>query len=235
MSSPDDRDPAHAAPRDPASTSPEPPAARRKRSHRDLIAALTSGFVGALALGSSLYNVYLQRQQVSAAVWPSLEWALTPKDDGISFVVANRGIGPAVVKSFVVWVDDKKMHSWIEALRALDKTGRTDPDAMNDVVRTISPGGEVTAMSLLPGADTITILLERRRLSVEVCYCSTLDECWRLHVAEARAPSTTSVSGCPVDGEPFQAVNDRQLDTWLHYMQAKSGMVEGDGGRGDAQ
>ena len=36
----------------------------RARLNRDLLAALTSGFVGALALFASLYNVYLQRQQI---------------------------------------------------------------------------------------------------------------------------------------------------------------------------
>jgi hypothetical protein len=41
-------------------------------SHSDRIAALTSGFVAVLALVVSTYNVYLQRQQIRAQVWPRL-------------------------------------------------------------------------------------------------------------------------------------------------------------------
>jgi hypothetical protein len=212
----DDRDPAPS----PSAESHAPP---RKRGHRDLIAAITSGFVGALALGSSLYNVYLQRQQVSAAVWPSLEWTMTPGDNGLVFGVANRGTGPAVIKTFVVQVDGKKMRSWPEVFRALLHTGGTEPDDMSDLRRTVSAGGELTAVRITDRFSVLHTAKERRRLVFDVCYCSTLDDCWRLHVADARNQSTTVVSTCPPEAEPFEALNDRQLDYWLSVQSDDAG------------
>ena len=39
------------------------------------LAALASGFVGALALAVATDDVYLQRVQIGAQVWPPLEWS----------------------------------------------------------------------------------------------------------------------------------------------------------------
>src|ERR1700691_118048 len=105
---------------DPSRSSPPAASAAPKRSHRDLIAGLTSGFVGALALATSLYNVYLQREQVRAQVWPkiTLQDAKGDGDDyGIS--IANRGVGPADIQRMGVFVDGTPMKSWVEAFKTL--------------------------------------------------------------------------------------------------------------------
>jgi hypothetical protein len=189
-----------------------------------LIAALTSGFVGAIALGTSVYNVYLQRQQVSAAVWPNLEWTMNPGDNGLSFGVANRGTGPAIVKTFVVWVDDKKMHTWGEALHTLLRTDDWDIDGMTDLMRTVSPGGDATALLIKDHASILHTAKERRRLAFDVCYCSTLDDCWNLHVAAARNATTTAVKRCLPETDRFTALNERQLDFWLSTQMDDAGV-----------
>jgi hypothetical protein len=183
-------------------------------SHRDLIAAIASGFVGALALSASLYNVYLQRQQVRAAVWPSLELLPIESEKGLRFGVGNRGSGPAIIKSFVVSVDGKKMRSWPETFYTLVHSD-SDLEEMSDLLRTVSPGGELTAVVVADRYVALHTAKERRRLEMDVCYCSTLDDCWRLHVASARISTTTAVPECPVEKEPFVAVDDKGLDYWI--------------------
>ena len=55
--------------------------------YRDLLAAVASGFVGALALATSTYNVYLQRQQVKASVWPHVTMDTASTDEGAFSIV----------------------------------------------------------------------------------------------------------------------------------------------------
>jgi hypothetical protein len=38
---------------------------------------------------------------------------------------------------------------------------------------------------------------ERLRLTVEICYCSTLDECWTLHAGGLTPSTTTETRRCP--------------------------------------
>jgi len=50
------------------------------------------------------YTAYMQRQQVRAAVWPILEFASSNGPD-IHFTLANKGVGPAIIRNVVVMVD----------------------------------------------------------------------------------------------------------------------------------
>jgi hypothetical protein len=102
------------------------PAKPRPR-HRELLAALVSGFVGAVALATSTYTVYLQRQQVRAQVWPYLVMGADWGHDGLVLDVVNRGVGPAAVKRVRVTVDGKPMEDWVLSffIGVLSVTGTT--------------------------------------------------------------------------------------------------------------
>ena len=67
--------------------------------------AIVATFVGLLALCVSGYTAYMQRQQVRAAVWPILEF--DSSNGLIRFTLANKGVGPAIVKHVIVKVDDQ--------------------------------------------------------------------------------------------------------------------------------
>jgi len=38
---------------------------------------------------------------------------------------------------------------------------------------------------------------ERQRVSIEICYCSTLGECWSLRAGGSTPSSTTEIGHCP--------------------------------------
>src|SRR5437867_6182738 len=79
--------------------------------------ALIATFVGLCALCVSGYTAYVQRQQVRAAVWPILEF-----DSGngpIRFILANKGVGPAIIKHVIVRVDDQAVKNWAEVLQKI--------------------------------------------------------------------------------------------------------------------
>src|SRR5436305_13070758 len=71
--------------------------------------------VGLCALCVSAYTAYVQRQQVRAAVWPILEFDSSNAPD-IHFTLANKGVGPAIIRNVIVRVDGQPVRNWKEAL-----------------------------------------------------------------------------------------------------------------------
>lgn len=183
--------------------------------HRDLLAALASGFVGALALGTSTYNVYLQRQQVRASVWPHVTMSSAFTDDGaLSFVLRNRGVGPAQLKRFRVTVDGKPAEDWADMLKMLLRKDTLTyiPDTTELHEEVLTPGMELPLLKIPTFKDSQDIMQEAGsgRFSIEVCYCSTLDDCWALG-----GEGTKEVRGCPEDPRPFVAQSEK-TGKWIH-------------------
>src|SRR6266478_9506739 len=73
----------------------------RRASRYDAVIAT---FVGLCALCVSGYTAYIQRQQVRAAVWPILQFGSSNAPD-IHFTLANKGVGPAIIRNVIVKVD----------------------------------------------------------------------------------------------------------------------------------
>ena len=90
---------------------PEQTETRRASRYDAVIATL----VGLCALCVSAYTAYVQRQQVRAAVWPILEFDSSNAPD-IHFTLANKGVGPAIIRHVIVMVDGQPMRNWKEAL-----------------------------------------------------------------------------------------------------------------------
>ena len=92
---------------------PEEKETRRASRYDAVIATL----VGFLALCVSGYTAYMQRQQVRAAVWPILEF--DSSNGPIHFTLANKGVGPAIIKHVIVKVDDQPVKNWAEVLEKI--------------------------------------------------------------------------------------------------------------------
>src|SRR6058998_2678619 len=92
---------------------PEKTETRRASRYDAVIATL----VGFLALCVSGYTAYMQRQQVRAAVWPILEF--DSSNGPIQFTLANKGVGPAIIKHVIVKVDEQPVKNWAEVLEKI--------------------------------------------------------------------------------------------------------------------
>jgi hypothetical protein len=161
-------------------------------------AALASGFTAALALAVSTYNVYLQRQQIRAQVWPRLEWSYS-NVGGFSFQLHNSGVGPAVLKSVRIDVDGKPVATWPDALARLGSI-RSDYRMGQLSSRVLSPGASIEALRIADEEAGRAFEPEARRIGATLCYCSTLDDCWQ-HDSSGR---TVEVDDCPAVTDAFQ-------------------------------
>ena len=101
--------------------------------------AIIATFVGLCALCVSGYTAYMQRQQVRAAVWPILEFDTS--NGPIQFTLANKGIGPAIIKHVIVRVDGQPVRNWAEVLEKFLGPGK-HPGAESDVNGHVFSAGE---------------------------------------------------------------------------------------------
>lgn len=163
--------------------------------------------IGISALFVSGYTAYVQRQQVRAAVWPILEYG-TSNDPKIRFTIDNKGVGPAIIRNVIVRVDGEPVHNWQAALQKLLGPGDYKFTQSSISGHTFSAGESLDVMvpHNFDGTPLLTdkgnplwtgLNKERSRITMEICYSSTLGNCWILR-SEPKGPSTTTEVGrCP--------------------------------------
>jgi hypothetical protein len=168
--------------------------------------AIIATLVGVSALFVSGYTAYVQRQQVRATVWPILEYGTSNQPD-IRFEVSNKGVGPAIIRHVVVTVDGEPVRTWPDALQKLLGPGTHEFSQSQINGGVLSPGESINVLT--PNDDENHPLAfdkkgpifdalnrERWRVAIEICYCSTLGECWILRSGR-NGNSTTETRTCP--------------------------------------
>jgi len=175
----------------------------RRASRYDAVIAT---FVGFLALCISGYTAHVQRQQVRAAVWPILEF--DSANGPIHFILANKGVGPAIIKNVIVKVDGEPVRNWKEALEKIQGPGEhlgTESDmnghvfAAGESVSVFTPHDSENNPLNFDKSNPLWVKMnkDRLRVTVEICYCSTLDECWTLRAFFFTHTTTTETHRCP--------------------------------------
>lgn len=172
---------------------------------------------------ASFYATYLQArsadQQVKAMTYPLVQFStsnydLAGREQAITLSLTNNGVGPAIVRNVRYRYQDQWHRSVFEFLRACCEQAF---EALNE--RSRSGEGKVDAQLvtsadrniILPANDHINSLFlrrdannadfwdllnrERRKLGIEVCYCSLLDRCYQ---SNGKA-EVTEVATCSFD------------------------------------
>ena len=162
-------------------------------------------FIALLAVGVAGYTAYMQRQQVRAAVWPILEF--DSSNGPIRFTLANKGVGPAIIKHVILKVDNRPVKNWAEVLEKIlgpgyhpgeesDMSGRVF--AAGESIAVFTPHDEAQNPIPFDKSNPLWAKLDtdRSRVTVEICYCSTLGECWTLRGGGLTAGTTTQTRRC---------------------------------------
>jgi len=174
---------------------PSPTAADAPVRDWNAVAVVVATLVGLLALLVSAYTAHIQRQQVRAQVWPYLQ--VSNYDNEFAIKVLNKGVGPALVRGVRVWVDDKPQQDWRHALGSLGvslRGGQTS--TLNGNV--LSAGESLTMIKLFDGTAYGALRAAYPRVGMEICFCSTLDDCWLYSdLGAGRRAETHSVAQCP--------------------------------------
>ena len=162
----------------------------------DAAAAIIAALVGLLALVVAGYTAYIQRQQVSAQVWPYLMWA--DSDNQTDFMWINKGVGPAIVKTAQVLVDGKPQYDWPAVMRSLHlepiKYGQS---TFNGNVLTAGETLEWLKFMDHASFQRFRDTARRAKLDFKVCYCSTLGDCWVNDTTKGNGNVRIPVDKCP--------------------------------------
>ena len=184
----------------------------RKSIEAEMLVGLSAVVIGICALGISLYETKLMREQQRAAVLPIVELSRSHYIDEIdgdtskwrlSLQAENVGIGPARILDFVVSVDGKPYTTWSAAMRALlrrDVEIRYGQSSING--RTIPAGRSVTMFDLADKALAADVVGEFDRLNYEACFCSVFDECWK--TSYELFGGSVPVESCPRSANSFE-------------------------------
>jgi len=176
----------------------------RRASRYDAVIAT---FVGICALCVSAYTAHVQRQQVRAAVWPILYFDSSNAPD-IHFTLANKGVGPAIIRHVIVNVDHHPVNNWREALEILLGPGRHHASESDMSGRVLAAGESMSVLAPFDSAgkpltfdesnpEWVKMNKDRERITVEICYCSTLGECWTLRAGGSGRSTTAEIRRCP--------------------------------------
>ena len=181
---------------------PEEKATRGASRYETVIAT----FIALLAVCVAGYTAYMQRQQVRAAVWPILEFDSSNRP--IRFTLANKGVGPAIIKHVILMVDEQPVKNWAEVLEKIlgpgyhpgeesDMSGRVF--AAGESMNVFTPHDEAQNPIPFDKSNPLWTKLDtgRGHVTVEICYCSTLGECWTLRAGGLTPGTTTETRRCP--------------------------------------
>ena len=163
--------------------------------------------MGVCALCVSGYTAYMQRQQVRAAVWPILEFDSSNGPD-IHFTLSNKGVGPAIVRRVIVTVDGQPVINWTVALEKLLGPGAHHYSESDMNGHVLSAGESLTILTphdtdgnpvTFDKSNSLWVKLNenRKRVAIEICYSSTLGECWTLRGGAMTSGMTTETRACP--------------------------------------
>jgi hypothetical protein len=145
------------------------------------VSAVIACLIGLLALAVSAYATYVQREQFRAEVWPRV--AMQYSGQNLTFSVHNQGTGPASVTAMRVTVGDSRVRSWDDVRRLAGFTGEKRL-LISDLTGMVLPPGKDLTIAYpaddAPSRQAFAELLPggQNALSITVCYCSVLGECW---------------------------------------------------------
>lgn len=212
-------------------TPPTPkPAGKSALSRSDRIAlrisvaqtalAVVGFLVGLIALYAALNEADAVRKQQQASVWPYLDLAVSNNNvidnEFTTIAVANKGIGPARIRSVEVRLDDAPVSNWWALLGLVGEGDGGSILISNADIngKVLSAGDEVEMMRLdktaLPvqggeARDYSEVLTRLRsaisegRIRMNICYCSVFDDCWVFDTKRYGEPE--AVGACPSQPE----------------------------------
>lgn len=173
-----------------------------RRLRIDLLIALFAVAISAIAAAAAAYQTYVVNKQFSATVWPYLAFDTVYDVDHLTFAIENDGLGPAIVRSASLQIDGRSSGKWDDVIKRLPvrhgaHVGGSLVSISNGEV--IRAGDTKTVLDLhgpLPPSPVLSAFEQRHRISINLCYCSLLEQCWTVHFL-TKDSNPHAVSGCP--------------------------------------
>jgi hypothetical protein len=152
----------------------------------DFIVAILALVIGISTMGVYIYQANIMSKQMHAAAWPYVEANISTSPGRFSISIDNKGVGPAIVKKVTIVADTLRFSDSQKNLDSLAHilTGTHDllSSYTNLAGRVLSPDDLITYIEVSDSIKVHALLqaLRKRKLQLEICYCSVFDDCWLL-------------------------------------------------------
>ena len=158
--------------------------------------AASSAIVVALAsLAITLYEARATREHNRMSVWPRLAQETSDSAGRYDRTITNVGLGPALIRSFAVRLDDTVRTSWAPVVNALVRPAPTPGYFFSAVGpgTVILPGHTLHVLTIIAGSLSSVAAAQDHRLVSRLCYCSLYGQCW---TTITRRPEPEPVARC---------------------------------------
>ena len=174
----------------------------------DFFVAIVALVISTIAAGASVYQTVAIHEQLSAQIWPYLDIGTTQDPAFYEIDLANDGLGPALIERVKIAYDGKVMNRDLSTvmapeaklLRAKAKSA-TERAKVQSATATLSSGDVLPAghvrrlLRVAPGEFARFALAEQNKTSIEICYCSLLQQCWIMDSTKT-GQQPAAVSNC---------------------------------------
>lgn len=162
----------------------------------DFFVAVAALLVSALTAGTLLYQTRVIGAQYAATIWPYLTVTENYNDRQQQIVLANDGMGPALIHAAHLEIDGRPVPSWTDYMGRLvagvkgARLGQSMAFSAQGVGAgsTLRPGASLTLFSASfsrgIASNAIAAILEHR-LVLRFCYCSLNGSCWTMQASSS--------------------------------------------------
>jgi hypothetical protein len=171
-----------------------------KGMRTDLLIALFALLISTLTASAAIYQGHVIANQLSVTVWPYISYKTTVSNTTIELDVENVGVGPAIVRSAMLFIDGKPQASLTTALAELGYVSKHGDSVSlsslgsGEVIRAGEDVALARVQSARFAANAATL---ETRVRLETCYCSILGQCW---LSTSGGESPTGVKNCDAHG-----------------------------------
>ncbi len=166
----------------------------------DLIIAVSAIVISFASLWVALRADRTQEQLLQASVWPYIEYDTSNATESggkrLAYEIRNAGVGPAIIRSFAVAYKGRDYRTVTDLMAAcchIRTVSRKSGIFTSTVLdRVIMAHEDVVFIELLPAlsdpAAYAAVTAARHDVSVQICYCSVLGDCWLFDTARDEQP-----------------------------------------------
>lgn len=180
----------------------------------DVILGVSVVAISIVSLLLAMENGRAMKQLVAANSWPFVFIGYSNGDEQgdkfLTFVIQNKGVGPAKIETMEVFYKGRPMAdltTLIHAILGPQANGVHIPFISQTIVGDVLSSKENINFVEVKDKSIGRPYLERLsaeagNIAFRTCYCSVFDECWLVdHTSGALAPKPVKV--CPVPAHPF--------------------------------
>ena len=170
---------------------------KQRKSISEYVIAATAVFVSFSTLCVYIYQARIIEEHQHISVWPYVQW-VTNEVDGYRVLVANKGVGPAILGKVEIKLAGKDVANCEDVIKEV-LGDNADIDAEYSTVQglVLSPGEEIAAIKI-PGATAgkeFEMKLKAFHFEMKITYCSVYGDCWTCSGNEVQRVPSQRIEG----------------------------------------